>query len=50
MGREVCLTMPDLMLEGEIKIDRFHITKSKNQLFKKFNLLEFDVRRKAINS
>ena len=34
----------DLMLEGEIKINRFHITKSKSQLFKKFNLFEFDVR------
>ena len=34
----------DLMLEGEIKIDKFHITKSESQLFKKFNLFEFDVR------
>ena len=33
----------DLMLEGEIKINRFHITKSKSQLFKKYNLFEFDV-------
>ena len=34
----------DLMLAGEIKIDKFHIAKSKNQLFEKFNLVEFDVR------
>jgi len=37
----------DLMLEGEIKIDKFQITMSKNQLFEKFDLVEFDVRPKS---